>query len=281
MRDPVPSRVVGPGLRPGLASLLLVLAAACEDAPNGPSVPEPSPGLGRIERVDIVSAPASGDTWLAGEELAFAVWLSSGEQVTVSGEVFLLFEMGLATDPAALTSSDGDYLEFRYTIRRGDYDGDGLSVPAGELAVSAGGSLRVGERDLDRAVPARPADGAHRVFARFAPGETLGVDDASGRFPLDPGLAGPVGCAAFEDFVFLVEAVLDGNLAAAENRYATARGLGQCGELLVGHEAIFLTARIGEHRETVYDLALAYAPAGTAGGTVTANWWTLADFLHE
>lgn len=255
--------------------------AGCEGDDGGPTGPEPPrAGRARVDRVEIVSSPAAGATYLAGEELAFGVWLTSSEPVEATREVFLLFDLGLAREPAALASTEGEWLEFRYRIRRGDYDGDGVSVPAGELMLADPDSVQVGGVALDPRLPELPPAPAHRVFARFAPGETLAFDAAPDGFPVPSlGVSGAIGCAAGDDLVEIVEAVLDQNLAAAANLWAGARQTGRCATLVEGEPAIFLAAEVLDHGGAIYDLALAYGPAETQGEQRLANWWTLADFL--
>ena len=133
--------------------------------------------------MEIVSEPAANATYLDGEELLFAVLLTSGEEVETTCEVFLIFDLGLASEPAALAAHEAGRLEFRYEIRRGDYDGDGVSVPEGELMFSAGATLQVGGADLDASVPELPADGDHRVFARHSPRRIAGVRHHPGPVP--------------------------------------------------------------------------------------------------
>ena len=266
------------------AALLLIPLSACEEGEGGPTSPEPGDRTGAlIDRVEIVSEPAANATYLDGEELVFAVLLTSGEEVETTGEVFLIFDLGLASEPAALAAHEAGRLEFRYEIRRGDYDGDGVSVPEGELMFSAGATLQVGGADLDASVPELPADGDHRVFARHSPGESLVFDITLDRFPVDSlGLSGAVGCASIDDIVPLVEAVLEGNLPGAAALFQVAWQTGRCATLTEGAPAIFLSAAVLEHRGEIYDLVLAYGPGGTPGGQdITTNWWTLADFLAE
>ena len=255
--------------------------SACDGEDGSPTSPAPTgAGGARIDRVEVVSAPAAGGAYLAGEELAFGVWLTSGAPVEAAGDVFLIFDLGLAREPAALTGVDGEWLEFRYRIRPGDYDGDGVSVPAGELMFSAGGSLRVGGIALDPNLPELPPVEEHRVFARYAPGETLAFDAALDRLPVPSlGVSGAIGCTARDDFVQIVEAVLDQNLAAAAGLWSAARQTGRCAALVEGEAAIFLSAEILEHDGVIYDLVLAYGPGELRGERVAANWWTLADFL--
>ena len=265
---------------PGIALAVLSVATACDDAggAGGPTMPGPAPAAG-IARIEVVSEPAANDTYLAGEEVVFGVWLTSGLAVEAVGAAFLTFELGLARQPAELARTDGERLEFRYRIRRGDYDGDGVSVPEGEIAFSPGGGLSVGGVPLDPRVPEIPPEAAHRVFAHFVPGESVVFDDRI-EILADPPEGIPVaGCAAVEDAASIVEAVLDGDPVRAATLFATARQSGRCAELPVGEAAIFLSAGIREYRGRIYDLVLAYGPGDSVRGLASANWWTLGDYL--
>ena len=265
------------------AALCLFPLSACEEGGEGPTSPEPgAPSNALIDRVEIVSAPAANGTYLDGEELVFAVLLTSGEAVEATGEVFLIFELGLASQPAALRASEAGRLEFRYRIRRGDYDGDGVSVPEGELMFSSGATLRIGGADLDPAVRALPADGEHRVFAHFAPGETVVFDPTLDRFPVDTlGLSGVVGCTSLDDIAPIVEAVLERNAAGAARLWSVAYQLGNCAFLNENAPAIFLSAAVREHGGDIYDLVLAYGSGATPRDPeVAANWWTLGGFVE-
>ena len=266
-----------------VAAVALFALSACEEGGEGPTSPGPgAPSSALIDRVEIVSEPDANGTYLDAEEIVFAVLLTSGEPVETTGEAFLIFDLGLASQPAALAAHEAGRLEFRYRIRRGDYDGEGISVPEGELTLSPGATLRIGGVDLDASVPELPADGEHRVFARFSRGESLIFDTTLDRFPVDSlGLNGAVGCAATEDIAPLVEAVLEGNLPGAAALFQAAWQTGRCATLNEGAPATFLAAAVREHRGEVYDLALAYGPGNGPGGQETANWWTLADFLTE
>ena len=263
-------------------ALWVLLLAACEEGevPTSPGSGGPASAL--IDRVEIVSEPSANGTYLVGEELVFAVLVTSGEEVETTGEVFLIFDLGLASQPATLTAHEAGRLEFRYPIRRGDYDGDGIGVPAGELMLGAGASLRVGGADLERGIPELPADGHHRVFAHFAPGETVVFDPTLDRFPVDT--LGPneiVGCASTEDIAPIVEAVLEGNVPGAANLWSVAYQLGNCAALNENKPAIFLSARIREHRGEIYDLVLVYGSGATLGNPeLPANWWTLGGFVE-
>ena len=114
---------------------------------------------------------------------------------------------------------------------------------------SAGATLQVGAADLDASVPELPADGDHRVFARYSPGESLVFDTTLDRFPVESlGLAGAVGCASTDDIVPLAEAVLEGNLPGAAALFQVAWQTGRCATLTEGAPAIFLSAAVLEHQ---------------------------------
>ncbi len=255
---------------------------SCGGGDGGPANPEtPDRGTVQVDRVGIVSTPAAGETYLAGEELRFGVWLTSGAPVEAAGDVFLIFDLGLAREPAKLMDISGERLEFRYRVRRGDYDGDGVGIPAGELSFSPGASLRVGGADLDPNVPELLPLPEHRVFAHYAPGDPVVFDPVptGSSFEL-PGVPNAVGCGAPEDLAPIVEAVLDGNLPRAASLWSAARQIGRCVILDEGEPAIFLSAAVAGHGGAIYDLVMAYGIGAASGGErITANWWTLANFL--
>lgn len=262
-----------------VALAILLSAPACDDGGAArPTTPAPDRTAG-IDRIEIVSEPAANGTYLAGEEIVFAVFLTSGLTVEAVGSAFLTFELGRARQPAELVRTDGEYLEFRYRIRCDDHDGDGLGVPEGEIAFTRGGGLSVGGVPVDPRVPELPPDEAHRVFARHLPGDSVVFDDGL-EFVADPPEGIPVaGCATVADAAPLVEAVLDGDPVRAATLFAAARQSGRCAELPVGEAAIFLSAGIREYRGRTYDLVLAYGPGDTVRGRTSANWWTLGDYL--
>lgn len=269
----------GAALRPLLAGAgALALAGCGGEGADSTATPRPDAAAG-IARIAVVSQPGTGETYLAGEEVSIGVWLTSGLPVEASGEVFLHFDLGLARQPALLAETSGERLEFRYSIRRGDYDGDGISVPEGELAFSPGGSLGVGGVPVDIRVPALPAEEAHRVFARFAPGERVVFADGSTPLAGALGEVPAAGCSDPEEAAAVVEAALAGDPARAASLYAAAFSGGRCAELAPAEPALFLTAEIRDYEGVPYDLALAFGPGDGARGRTRANWWTLADFL--
>lgn len=115
-----------------------------------------------VTGVTIVSRPAQDRTYLAGEAIDVAVTFDG--VVHVSGEPVLAVLVGGGTRDAALVSGSGtDTLTFRYVVREGDVDDDGLSVAANALT---GGVIEDAEGTaVTRDFAALPADPAHRVDA--------------------------------------------------------------------------------------------------------------------
>ncbi len=251
----------------------LLLLGGCETAGNGGGGVAPVPASAQVDRVEVVSAPERGGTYLLGEEVVFALTLTRGGMIEATGSAWLEFDLGLARQPAALRPTAADRLEFAYRLRRGDHDRDGVSVPAGEIVLSAGGRLRLGGEDLDLRVPGLPADPDHRVFARFDPGDPV-LLDATFELPgVELSLGGTPGCATVEEMTPIVEAALGGEPGRAESLFFSGVQLGRCTLLDAGSEAIFLSAEIAGEEDSAYDLALVFAE--------TDNWWTLGDFLNE
>ena len=90
----------------------------------------------RVQDVQIVSSPASGDTYGPGEEIDVAVVFD--EAVHVTGSPALSVSVGGNTRAAAFLAGSGtETLTFRYTVQEGDIDEDGISVAANALSGGA------------------------------------------------------------------------------------------------------------------------------------------------
>ena len=88
----------------------------------------------------VVSSPASGDTYGAGETIAVQVLFSL--PVVVTGTPQLALTIGSATEQADYVRLVGTRtLRFEYAVRPGDRDADGVSVGSGALTL-AGGTIR-------------------------------------------------------------------------------------------------------------------------------------------
>ena len=130
-------------------------------------------GRSSVTQVAISSSPASGDTYRAGENIEVGVTLNAVAHVDrARGTPQLALTIGGATRQAAYASRDSfvsgtSILTFAYTVRAGDSDTDGISVPAGAVDLN-GGVLRdaaTGGNTLALALAynAVAADSGHKV----------------------------------------------------------------------------------------------------------------------
>ena len=121
-----------------------------------------------VSAVAIVSAPANAEAYLPGEDVV--VEIRFGEPILASGDESLALTVGEASRGAACSRAGGTSLRCSYNVALGDFDGDGVSVPAGGLsgAVSdaAGNAARL-------AIDGLPDDASHRVHA--APPDLVGA----------------------------------------------------------------------------------------------------------
>ena len=113
--------------------------------PAAPAAAQPT----YLQSPDITSTPASGDTYMPGEEIVVRV-----RPVTSLGALFIrsmanpVLKLNVGGTVKTVTGEvtrndlrDPPRLEFRYTVQKGDRDTDGVSVAANALT---GGALNVG-----------------------------------------------------------------------------------------------------------------------------------------
>ena len=88
--------------------------------------------------VSIVSRPADGDAYAAGETIIVAVAFS--EEVTVSGAPHIELDIGGETRRATLAASQGtsSRIAFEYEVQSGDADDDGVGISANSLRLNGG-----------------------------------------------------------------------------------------------------------------------------------------------
>ena len=90
-----------------------------------------------VNSVSISSAPASGDTYKAGETISVQVGFSAS--VTVTGTPQLALGIGSATRQAAYASGSGTgTLTFSYEVAATDEDNNGISVVSSALSLNNG-----------------------------------------------------------------------------------------------------------------------------------------------
>ena len=110
----------------------------------------------------IASRPAAGYIYRAGENID--VNMTFSKAVHVSGQVSLLLSIGPNVRPAAYASGSGtNKLTFRYTVRAGDQDDNGISIGPGPAAL-AGGVISDGSGNFAlRNFYPLSQDGRHKV----------------------------------------------------------------------------------------------------------------------
>ena len=90
---------------------------------------------------EVISGPASGDTYEVGERIEIQVVFT--RPVTVTGSPWLEFHLGSPDAPrqarANFAGGDGTQdLVFAYTVRSDDRDEDGIEIPAGSIHLNDG-----------------------------------------------------------------------------------------------------------------------------------------------
>ena len=79
-----------------------------------------------ISTVSVTSYPGTDDTYALGDTIE--VGLTFGEAVTVTGDPYLLIDVGGTNRRASYQSGSGaTQLLFRYTVLAGDDDDDGIA----------------------------------------------------------------------------------------------------------------------------------------------------------
>ena len=120
-----------------------------------------------ITRVAIVSTPAANNAYQEGERIEVEIDYSDDVRVVdTEGSLMLELTIGENKPKAALVArrTDARKLVFRYTVRSGDYDADGISI--GSDALGDDGQIvdRVGD-EVDRAFDPLPNQSGHMVRA--------------------------------------------------------------------------------------------------------------------
>ena len=125
----------------------------------------------RVDAVEIVSTPTGAA--YSGQEVV-QVEVRFNEIVHVSGAVQLALSVGSETRNAAyLTGSGSRTLTFAYVIAAGDFDGDGIAVGPGSLALEGGEIEDAAGNEADRHFSGLPANADHLVDARIGVAATV------------------------------------------------------------------------------------------------------------
>ena len=129
----------------------------------------------------LVSTPSAGDTYGRGEFVDVALTFS--EPVAVNGAPRLAVRVGAETRQAVYRAGGGTAtLTFRYTLVLADEDADGISIPAGTLALAGGAITDLPGNAAPLAYTALAAQPGHKVKGNSAP-----VANAGGDLTVRPG----------------------------------------------------------------------------------------------
>ena len=126
---------------------------------NGSDVTPP-----RVTNIYFGSSPARGDTYEFGETVEVEVGFDRA--VTVTGNPLVALTIGTETRHATMARWGSDALYFNYTVREGDRDEDGISIPANALVLN-GGTITAADGTTD-------ADLTHGTVAAGGGGKVNG-----------------------------------------------------------------------------------------------------------
>ena len=139
---------------------------------------------------EIISTPASGDTYGAGETIKVA--LTYNTPVDVEGDVRVSLRVGAGDwwrSAGYLEGTGTDRLVFGYEVRPGDLDADGISMDGGYVdengtahGYAGGGTIKAAGTDVLRTprYPGLSHDTAHQVDGVAPTIRSIGFTNASG-----------------------------------------------------------------------------------------------------
>ena len=109
--------------------------------------PDAAAGAGpTVTAMSIASSPASGDTYSANEDIVVEVTWSGAVYGFSDPEPTLNLTVGSSTVEADFVLNVAGTTMFSYTVRSGDADADGVSIPANPINLSAHHAIR-GDED--------------------------------------------------------------------------------------------------------------------------------------
>ena len=121
----------------GIAATLLFLLAILALFLASVSVAHAQTTAPTVSTVAVTSNPGTDDTYAKGDTIE--VGLTFSEAVTATGAPYLLIDVGGTDRRASYHSGTGStQLLFRYTVRAGDDDDDGIAVVANSLTLNGG-----------------------------------------------------------------------------------------------------------------------------------------------
>ena len=109
----------------------------------------------KVRRISLISSPAKGDTYEAGETVEVVVEFDTAVKAT--GEPLVALTVGTQTRHATFYGWGRESLHFSYTVQEADRDEDGISIAANAVLLS-GGTIKAADGTTD-------ADLTHEAIA--------------------------------------------------------------------------------------------------------------------
>ena len=239
-----------------------VLDSRPSPAASNPPVEGGGDGAPAVSDVNVVTASPMLGVHIIGDTIDVAITFN--QVVHVTGAPMLALSIGADTRQATYHAGSGTTrLTFRYIVRAGDYDDDGISIGAGPTSLTGGVIQDDAGNDARRTFRAIPRDAEHRVGARQPQVVSVSIDPAGARaYVLGDSIDIKVA------FTEVVHVTGQPTLAVAIGP-ATRRA-----RLLRGSGTDTLTFRYVVQASD-YDedgIAIAAGPASLAGGTIQGRY---------
>ena len=244
-----------------------VLDSRPSPAASNPPVEGGGAGAPAIGDVAVVTDPPAAGAHIVGDTIDVAITFN--QVVHVTGSPMLALSIGADTRQATYHAGSGTMqLTFRYIVRAGDYDHDGISIGAGPTSLTGGVIQDDAGNEARRTFRAIARDAEHLVGARRPQVVSVSIDPARARtYVLGDSIDIEV---AFTDVVHVTG---EPTLAVAIGP-ATRRA-----RLLEGSGTAALTFRyIVQASDSDDDgISVAAGPASLAGGTIQDRFGNNAD----
>ena len=239
-----------------------VLDSRPSPAASNPPVEGGGDGAPAISDVNVVTASPMLGVHIIGDSIDVAITFN--QVVHVTGAPMLALSIGADTRQATYHAGSGTTrLTFRYIVRAGDYDDDGISIGAGPTSLTGGVIQDDAGNEARRTFRAIARDAEHRVGARQPQVVRVSIDPAGARaYVLGDSIDIKVA------FTEVVHVTGQPTLAVAIGP-ATRRA-----RLLRGSGTDTLTFRYVVQASD-YDedgIAIAAGPASLAGGTIQGRY---------
>ena len=157
-----------------------VLDSRPSPAASNPPVEGGGDGAPAISDVNVVTASPMLGVHIIGDSIDVAITFN--QVVHVTGVPMLALSIGADTRQATYHAGSGTTrLTFRYIVRAGDYDDDGISIGAGPTSLTGGVIQDDAGNEARRTFRAIPRDAEHRVGARQPQVVRVSIDPAGAR----------------------------------------------------------------------------------------------------